>query len=153
MPEHLFVYGTLRAESPHPMASASARAKHVGKGSTPGLLYDFGWYPGAMFEADSRYRVIGEVFALKNAARLLADLDKYEGTAEPGNAFRRVPVKVRLDGGGTVDAWSYEMGNRRRGGGRSGPAISFIDRRLRDRRPVRAKPLPSPPFVSVGAGR
>ena len=44
-------------------------------------------------------------------ARLLAELDHYEGTAEPGNAFRRVPVKVRLERGGTVDAWSYEMGD------------------------------------------
>ena len=60
---------------------------------------------------DAGTHVIGEVFSLKNAERLLAELDHYEGTAEPGNAFRRVPVKVRLDRGGTVDAWSYEMGD------------------------------------------
>ena len=127
MPQHLFVYGTLRSEFPHPLARRlKAQAKLVGKGSTPGVLYDFGWYPGAKFEADSSSRVIGEVFSLKNAERLLAELDHYEGTAEPGNAFRRVPVKVRMDGGRTVDAWSYEMGTRRRGGGRSRAAISFI---------------------------
>jgi gamma-glutamylcyclotransferase (GGCT)/AIG2-like uncharacterized protein YtfP len=53
--------------------------------------------------------VIGEVFAVKHADRLIALLDHYEGTAEPSNPFRRVPVKVLLLRGGTVDAWSYEM--------------------------------------------
>ena len=100
MTEFLFVYGTLRSEFPHPLAKRlSTQAKLIGKGSTPGLLYDFGWYPGAKFDAGARTHVIGEVFSLKNAARLLAELDHYEGTAEPGNAFRRVPVKVRLDRG------------------------------------------------------
>jgi gamma-glutamylcyclotransferase (GGCT)/AIG2-like uncharacterized protein YtfP len=73
------------------------------------VLYDFGWYPGAMFKADARTRVIGEVYVLKNTERLLAQLDHYEGTAEPGNPFQRVPIKVRLDRGGTVDAWTYAM--------------------------------------------
>ncbi|HVQ11352.1 MAG TPA: gamma-glutamylcyclotransferase family protein [Methyloceanibacter sp.] len=138
MPQHLFVYGTLRSEFPHPLARRlKAQAKLVGKGSTPGVLYDFGWYPGAKFEADSRSRVIGEVFSLKNAERLLAELDHYEGTAEPGNAFRRVPVKVRMDGGRTVDAWSYEMGDStaRRRPIEGGDFIHY--RRLRDPRPVR----------------
>jgi gamma-glutamylcyclotransferase (GGCT)/AIG2-like uncharacterized protein YtfP len=111
MPQHLFVYGTLRSEFPHPLAlRLKSLAKFVGKGSAPGILYDFGWYPGAMFREHARSRVIGEVFALKNAQRLLlAQLDHYEGTAEPGNPFRRVPIKVRLDRGGTVDAWTYEV--------------------------------------------
>jgi gamma-glutamylcyclotransferase (GGCT)/AIG2-like uncharacterized protein YtfP len=110
MPQYLFVYGTLRSEFPHPLAlRLKSQAKLVGKGFTPGILYDFGRYPGATFKADSRSRVIGEVFALRNAERLLAELDHYEGTAEPGNPFRRVPIKVHLDQGGTIDAWSYEM--------------------------------------------
>ena len=80
---------------------------------------------------------MGEVFSLKNAARLLAELDHYEGTAEPGNAFRRVLVKVRLDRGGTIDAWSYEMGDSkaRRRPIESGDFIHH--RRLKDQRPVR----------------
>ena len=46
MPEHIFVYGTLRAESAHPMAHRlRVGARHIGKGSTPGLLYDFGSWP------------------------------------------------------------------------------------------------------------
>jgi gamma-glutamylcyclotransferase (GGCT)/AIG2-like uncharacterized protein YtfP len=138
MPQHLFVYGTLRSDFPHPLARRlKAQAKLVGKGSAPGVLYDFGWYPGAKFDADARSRVIGEVFALRNAERLLAELDHYEGTAEPGNAFRRVPVKVRLERGGTVDAWSYEMGEStaRRRPIESGDFI--LHRRLREQRPLR----------------
>jgi gamma-glutamylcyclotransferase (GGCT)/AIG2-like uncharacterized protein YtfP len=139
MLEHLFVYGTLRSEFPQPLAlRLKSQAKLVGKGSTPGILYDFGWYPGAKFDADARSRVIGEVFALKNAERLLAELDHYEGTAEPGNAFRRVPVKVRLDRGGAVDAWSYEMGEStaRRRPIESGDFI--LHWRLRQGRPMRS---------------
>ena len=138
MTEYLFVYGTLRSDFPHPLTKRlSTRAKFIGKGSTPGLLYDFGWYPGAKFDAGARTHVVGEVFSLKNAARLLAELDHYEGTAEPGNAFRRVPVKVWLDRGGTVDAWSYEMGDSkaRRRPIESGDFIHH--RRLKDQKPVR----------------
>ena len=82
MPDHLFVYGTLRAESAHPMAHRlKVGARHIGKGSTPGLLYDFGSWPGAFFGPEEKYRVIGNVFALGPNPRLLADLDKYEGIA------------------------------------------------------------------------
>jgi gamma-glutamylcyclotransferase (GGCT)/AIG2-like uncharacterized protein YtfP len=110
MPQHLFVYGTLRSEFPHTLAlKLKSQAKLVGLGSAPGALYDFGWYPGAVFKADARTRVLGEVYALKNAERLLAQLDYYEGTTEPSNPFRRVAIKVRLERGGTVDAWTYEM--------------------------------------------
>ena len=72
MPDHLFVYGTLRAESAHPMAHRlRVGARHIGKGSTPGLLYDFGSWPGAFFAHEERYRVIGSVFALGPNPRLL----------------------------------------------------------------------------------
>jgi gamma-glutamylcyclotransferase (GGCT)/AIG2-like uncharacterized protein YtfP len=135
MTQYLFVYGTLRSEFPHPLARRlKAQAKLIGKGSTPGMLYDFGWYPGAKFDPNARTDVIGEVFSIENAERLLAELDHYEGAAEPGNAFHRVPVKVRLDRGGAVDAWSYEMGDSkaRRRPIESGDFIHY--RRLKDLR-------------------
>ena len=50
-----------------PSAGAQAcesQAKLVGLGLAPGVLYDFGGYPAAMFKADARTRVIGEVYAL-----------------------------------------------------------------------------------------
>ena len=110
MTKHLFVYGTLRPDFPHPLARRlQTKARLIGKASAPGVLYDFGWYPGAIFSADARSRVIGEVFLLKNAERLLAELDHYEGTAEPGNPFRRVSIEVLLERGTTIDAWTYGM--------------------------------------------
>ena len=79
MPQHLFVYGTLRSEFPGPLAfKLKSQANLIGMGCAPGALYDFGWYPGAVFNADARTRVVGEVYALRNAERLVAQLDHYE---------------------------------------------------------------------------
>ena len=119
MPDHLFVYGTLRAESAHPMAHRlRVGARHVGRGSAPGLLYDFGSWPGAYFGLEEKYRVIGSVFMLGPNPRLLADLDKYEGvvpTEEPREfpesegLFHRIAIEVHLEKGGTVEAWTYGL--------------------------------------------
>lgn len=111
MPDHFFVYGTLRAESGHPMARRlRVGARHIGRGSAPGALYDFGDYPGAVFAADARYRVIGDVFELGPNPRLLADLDKYEGfKGEDDDLFRRIAIEIRLDHGGGVEAWTYVL--------------------------------------------
>jgi gamma-glutamylcyclotransferase (GGCT)/AIG2-like uncharacterized protein YtfP len=141
MPDHLFVYGTLRAESSHPMAHRlRVGAKHIGRGSTPGRLFDFGSWPGAFFAPEPKYRVIGSVFALGAGPRLLIDLDKYEGVApaedeerewpEAVGLFHRITVKVALDKGGSVGAFAYalkEMPRARLIG--SGDFIA--DRRLR----------------------
>jgi gamma-glutamylcyclotransferase (GGCT)/AIG2-like uncharacterized protein YtfP len=119
MPDHLFVYGTLRAESTHPMAHRlRVGARHIGKGNTPGLLYDFGSWPGAFFAEEERYRVIGSVFVLGPNPKLLSDLVKYEGVAptdeerefpEAEGLFHRILVEVSLDRGGTVEAWTYGL--------------------------------------------
>lgn len=120
MPDHLFVYGTLRAESAHPMAHRlKVGARHIGKGSAPGLLYDFGSWPGAFFGPEEKYRVIGSVFALGRSTRLLIDLDKYEGVTpangeerefpEAEGLFHRILIEVSLDQGGSVEAWAYAL--------------------------------------------
>jgi gamma-glutamylcyclotransferase (GGCT)/AIG2-like uncharacterized protein YtfP len=120
MPDHLFVYGTLRAESAHPMAHRlKVGARHIGKGSAPGLLYDFGSWPGAFFGPEQKYRVIGNVFALGRSSRLLTDLDKYEGVTpangeerefpEAEGLFHRIAIEVSLDKGGSVEAWAYGL--------------------------------------------
>jgi gamma-glutamylcyclotransferase (GGCT)/AIG2-like uncharacterized protein YtfP len=109
MPDHLFVYGTLRAGSAHPMAHRlRVGARLIGRGSTPGLLYDFGDHPGAIFDPTARYRVVGDVFELKAGPRLLADLDRYEGFAgTDADFFRRIAVEIALERGGAVEAWTY----------------------------------------------
>ena len=109
MPQHLFVYGTLRFEYPNPLAfKLRSQAIFAAKGSAPGVLYDLGWYPGAVFSDEARTRIIGEVYALANAERLMAQLDDYEAIPDPNKRFRRVVINVRLERGGTVEAWSYE---------------------------------------------
>jgi gamma-glutamylcyclotransferase (GGCT)/AIG2-like uncharacterized protein YtfP len=104
-PSHIFVYGTLRSESDHPMARRlTARARHVGKGSVPGRLYDCGWYPAAIFDANEARRVIGDVFSLKPGSWLLAELDAYEA-GDPN--YARALLDVTLVDGGIVTAWAY----------------------------------------------
>ncbi|HEX9752565.1 MAG TPA: gamma-glutamylcyclotransferase family protein [Methyloceanibacter sp.] len=120
MPGHLFVYGTLRAGSAHPMAHRlRVGARLIGKGSVPGLLYDFGSWPGAFFGPEEKYRVIGNVFALGRSSRLLTDLDKYEGVTpangeerefpEAEGLFHRIAIEVSLEKGGSVEAWAYAL--------------------------------------------
>lgn len=109
--DHLFVYGTLRSESTHPMAGRlRSGARLIGKGSTSGLLYDFGGYPGAVFVSGERRRVVGEVFRLGKNTKLLADLDRYEGIAgADDDMLSRILTEVRLDRGGIVEAWAYGL--------------------------------------------
>jgi gamma-glutamylcyclotransferase (GGCT)/AIG2-like uncharacterized protein YtfP len=104
-PEHIFVYGTLRSESDHPMARRlCAQARHVGEGTIPGRLYDMGWYPTALFDERENRRIIGDVFALKPGGRLLAELDAYEA-GDP--AYAREIFEVSLADGRKIMAWAY----------------------------------------------
>jgi len=147
MPEHLFVYGTLRAESAHPMAHRlRVGARHIGKGSARGLLYDCGSWPGAFFGPEEKYRVIGNVFALGRSSRLLTDLDKYEGVTpangeerefpEAEGLFHRILIEVSLEQGGTVKAWAYGLKEAPRAR-LIGTGDFIADRRLRGQRTAR----------------
>jgi gamma-glutamylcyclotransferase (GGCT)/AIG2-like uncharacterized protein YtfP len=138
MPDHLFVYGTLRAGSAHPMAHRlRVGATHLGRGSAAGSLYDFGDHPGAVFEANAKYRVVGDVFLLRAGPRLLADLDRYEGfTGEGDDMFRRIAIEVALDRGGAVQAWTYGLQTAPRAR-LIGTGDFIADRRLRVPRTAR----------------
>ncbi len=112
MPSHLFVYGTLRAGSSHPMARRLApRARLIGTGTARGTLYDLGTYPGAVFGPEHASAVVGDVFAFNAGDRFLGELDAYEGTAEDedGAMYEKILVEVRLDGGRTVPAMTYAL--------------------------------------------
>ena len=87
-------------------------------GSAPGLLYDFGSWPGAYFGLEEKYRVIGSVFVLGPNPRLLADLDKYEGVAptdedrefpKPKLCSTASPSRSISSRGGAVEAWAYSL--------------------------------------------
>jgi gamma-glutamylcyclotransferase (GGCT)/AIG2-like uncharacterized protein YtfP len=108
----LFVYGTLRAASRHPMAHRlRSGAKALGRGSAAGTLYDLGYYPGATFGAGARGRVVGELYALGRGSRLVAELDYYEGSPQDkeGDMYGLVELEVALEAGGTLTAQSYAL--------------------------------------------
>ena len=105
MAEHLFVYGTLRADTGHPAAGLLARrAREVGFGLLRGRLYDLGAYPAAVRSPEPEHRVRGLVYRLEPGVRetLLAELDAYEG-----GQYRREVATVVLESGEAVSAWVY----------------------------------------------
>lgn len=107
-PELLFVYGTLRAGSSHPMASFLAgRARRLGEASSAGRVLDLGEYPGLVDDDDPVRRVAGELWELDApAAPTLAVLDDYEGCAE--GLFERVRRAVSSGSAGAPQqAWVY----------------------------------------------
>ncbi len=116
MPEHLFVYGTLRSVSAHPMARRlGAQGCLIGEGEAQGTLYDLGAYPGALFDPASAQRVVGEVYAVHATDPLLRAIDAYEGCAEgeaTNSGFGRIALQVRLSGGRQLKAWSYGLAAR-----------------------------------------
>jgi gamma-glutamylcyclotransferase (GGCT)/AIG2-like uncharacterized protein YtfP len=109
MPEHLFVYGTLRkGYDLKLMNKVRSRIRYVGQGKVNADLYDLGKYPGAIRTSGGK-EVIGDVFELSEPDRVLRTLDKYEGIGEdqPASEFIRRKSRVKLRSGQTITAWVY----------------------------------------------
>src|SRR5262245_2936314 len=80
MPDHLFVYGTLRPALAVGRLAALMEALHwVGSGTVPGRLHDLGRYPAAVLDEAASTRVVGDVVELPRDSTVLATLDRYEG--------------------------------------------------------------------------
>jgi gamma-glutamylcyclotransferase (GGCT)/AIG2-like uncharacterized protein YtfP len=110
-PKLLFVYGSLRTESPHPFAvKLRSQGRLLGKGTAPGILYDLGRYPAALFGAEHDTRVIGEIFELPRDGRLLRELDYFEGTEEPASPLSRIEIEVLFDDGSPFRLETYSLG-------------------------------------------
>jgi gamma-glutamylcyclotransferase (GGCT)/AIG2-like uncharacterized protein YtfP len=109
--DYLFVYGTLRSDSGHPMNEVlQGYGGRVGPGRVRGALYDLGRYPGAVETRETAAFVHGEVYLLRDPGRDLEALDRYEGLDEErpeSGEFRRSRTVVDLDDGRTVAAWIY----------------------------------------------
>ncbi|MGR8941841.1 MAG: gamma-glutamylcyclotransferase family protein [Gammaproteobacteria bacterium] len=107
---HLFVYGTLRRASRHPMARLLRdHAEWVGHAVYRGLLFNLGAYPGAVASDDPAHRVQGEVYRLRYSDILWLLLDRYEqfgGDFPEPNEFVRREQAVWLSGG-FITAWVY----------------------------------------------
>jgi acetylornithine/N-succinyldiaminopimelate aminotransferase len=125
MSEHIFVYGTLRPDfAPPEMQEIVGRWRRVGSATVLGQLYDLGEYTGAVLDANTSTRVIGEVFALPNDPALLPTLDEYEGfdpDAPEQSLFQRVKTEVTLGDGAKQESWIYVY-NRQAASARPHPA-------------------------------
>ena len=106
----LFVYGTLKRRSRHPMAQRLAQAaRWVGAARVAGRLYNLGRFPGLTEPRAGDDWVAGDVYDLgENAERILQEMDAYENAeSPPPTPYERLPAAARLDDGGTLTAWVY----------------------------------------------
>ena len=79
-------------------------------GSMPGRLYDLGDYPGAISEAETSTRVIGEVVQLPSDSAFLKRIDDYEGYNPDSPAtslFIRETRSITLPDGTHLPCWVY----------------------------------------------
>jgi gamma-glutamylcyclotransferase (GGCT)/AIG2-like uncharacterized protein YtfP len=76
----------------------------------PGLLYDLGDYPGAIYLLDVKALVYGSIYKLNKApGALLATLDAYEGVSVPFRStdeYKRESAPITVNGQ-TIDCWVY----------------------------------------------
>jgi len=110
MPDYLFVYGTLRRDYDLKLKNrVSDNLRYVGQAKVGAALYDLGRYPGAVRSRKGE-EVIGDVFLLSDADRVLRILDKYEGIPEgrpDQGEFVRKKGRVKLRSGEELNAWIY----------------------------------------------
>jgi gamma-glutamylcyclotransferase (GGCT)/AIG2-like uncharacterized protein YtfP len=107
----LFVYGTLKRQSKHPMAKRlMMQSEFTGEATIGGKLFSLGSYPGLALIGGPADLVHGEVVRLRTPELSFRWIDEYEGCGpnvpEP-HYFRRVVVPVALRSGATLDAWVY----------------------------------------------
>ena len=107
MATYLFVYGTLKRRSRHPMAGRVAQAaRHVGAAKTAGRLYDLGRFPGLKEPRSPLDWVHGDVYEIDE--RTLHEMDAYENVeSPPPTPYQRQPAAVTLADGSEVTAWVY----------------------------------------------
>lgn len=112
MTKYLFIYGTLMpAHAPAEIARAVRKLRRVGRGRTPGRLYNFGEYPGAIFTALGQSKVKGAIYEMKGGMNLLRQLNVYEEFDErhpERSLFLRKKRVIRLDDKRQLLAWVYE---------------------------------------------
>ena len=104
IPQHLFVYGTLR---PH-LASSEAiqllvEMKVVGSATVQGKLYDFGDFPGV---TNGDGIVHGDLLRLSDTEQL-TPLDDYEECGGLSPLFSRSRINALLPNGLYVPAYIY----------------------------------------------
>ena len=112
MPNTLFVYGSLRQSCRHPQRKVlDDHASFLGLGSMAGDLFNFGDYPGAIYLPDSKTKVVGEIYQLRDEALVLSALDQYEECGPsfdaPWEFVRHIcPIETESRKA-PIEAWCY----------------------------------------------
>lgn len=113
MPQHLFVYGTLRPQLAHGEASTLiAKLEIVGSATVHGKLYDFGAYPGVTNEEGI---VFGDLLRLTSTEQL-SPLDAYEECNGRSPLFTRSITTAQSCVGTSIAAWIYLFRGRTESG-------------------------------------
>jgi gamma-glutamylcyclotransferase (GGCT)/AIG2-like uncharacterized protein YtfP len=111
MPDHLFLYGTLRPDLARGELVALVQPLcALGQATMRGRLYDLGPYPAAVLDDSADCDIVGQVVALPDDPALLARLDAYEGfdPRRPADSlYLRVRRKATLADGRIQDCWIY----------------------------------------------
>jgi gamma-glutamylcyclotransferase (GGCT)/AIG2-like uncharacterized protein YtfP len=102
-PQRLFAYGTLQSGECRNGFLVAGRIRSVLAARAPGKLFDFGEYPGMRLSVAGG-EVVGEVIEFEDLDRILPELDEEEGPE-----YQREMIEVRLEVGGTVEAWAYVL--------------------------------------------
>lgn len=101
----LFVYGTLRRDSDHPMARFLARhGRYLGRASASGRMYAFSWHPGVTKARTPGEAIQGDLYSVDQS--LFGELDGYEGSG-----FLRRKTPVISENGERTTAWIYYYGS------------------------------------------
>lgn len=107
--QYLFVYGTLKRRSRHPMARRLARiARYAGPGRIAGRLYNLGRFPGLKPPRSPDDWVEGDLYELgDDADAILREMDAYENAESPPPApYDRTREPIRTDSVERL-AWVY----------------------------------------------
>lgn len=108
---YVFVYGTLRSGEINDLSVVAARRglvppRRIGLAAVPGVLYDFGDWPGLVADAAAP-AVAGEVYQVDGP--LLALMDEIEEYApDGGSCFIRRQIRVAV-AGRTLDCHYYPI--------------------------------------------
>jgi len=110
MTNFLFVYGTLKRRSRHPMARRLAQAaRYVGSGKLAGRLYDLGRFPGLKEPRTPDDWAEGDVYDLgASSEQTLREMDAYENAeSPPPTPYERALATVRFNDGSDLIVWVY----------------------------------------------
>lgn len=105
----IFVYGTLLDADNAYGEFLRSNSSFIGDGKLKGRLYDTGNYPGATAGGEYGEVIHGSVYRLNDIARVLKELDDYEGFGddyEQPNEFIRQPAEIEI-GNRLLQCWVY----------------------------------------------